>query len=166
MPSNRIIFLDIDGVLNCKRTSNPRKLPYIVDPPLLKRFKRLVEQTGAQVVLSSTWRYDPAGLFSAKYWGIPFIDVIPDMPDQPRRDEILAWLQNHDDIARFAVLDDEDDELDELPLFQPSARTGISEEIVDGLSAYLLGKTDKDMRCNRFERFFQNIHSMIKGHEG
>ena len=41
MPSERIIFLDIDGVLNCKRTPNPRKLPYIVDPPLLDRFKRL-----------------------------------------------------------------------------------------------------------------------------
>jgi hypothetical protein len=26
----RVIFLDIDGVLNCKRTPNPRKVPYIV----------------------------------------------------------------------------------------------------------------------------------------
>src|SRR6185437_6457702 len=149
MPANRIIFLDIDGVLNCKRTPNPRKLPYVVDPPLLQRFKRLLDQTRAEVVLSSTWRYDPAGLFSAKYWGIPFVDVIPDMPGRPRRDEILAWLKNHANVGRFAVLDDEDDELDELPLFQPSAKTGISEKIVEGLSAYLLGETDKDMRCNR-----------------
>jgi hypothetical protein len=166
MPAERIIFLDIDGVLNCKRTPNPRKLPYIVDPPLLDRFKRLVDQTGADVVLSSTWRYDPAGLFSAKHWGIPFIDVIPDMPGKPRRDEILAWLKTQEGVRRFAVLDDEDDGLDELPLFQPSASMGIDEKIAKGLAAYLLEKTDKDMRCNPVERFLQNIWSMMRGHQG
>lgn len=166
MPSERIIFLDIDGVLNCKRTPNLRKLPYIVDPPLLEIFKRLVDQSGADVVLSSTWRYDPAGLFSAKHWGIPFIDVIPDMPGKPRRDEILAWLKTREGVRRFAVLDDEDDELDELPLFQPSASTGIDEKIAEGLAAYLLEKTDKDMRCSPIERFLQNVRSMMRGHQG
>jgi hypothetical protein len=166
MPSERIIFLDIDGVLNCKSTPNPRKLPYIVDPPLLERFKGVIERTGAKVVLSSTWRYDPAGLFSARHWGIPFVDVIPDMPHQPRRDEIITWLKTHGNDARFAVLDDEDDELDELPLFQPSAATGITEEIAEGMAAYLLEETDKDMRHNRLERWFQNIYCMLRGHEG
>jgi hypothetical protein len=142
MASERIIFLDIDGVLNCKRTPNPRKFPYIVDAPLLDRFKRVLERTGSDVVLSSTWRYDPAGLFSAKHWGVPFIDVIPDMPDRPRRDEILAWLKLRQNVRRFAVLDDQDDELDELPLFQPSASVGISERIAEGLAAYLLETTD------------------------
>ena len=61
----KVIFLDIDGVLNCSKTHNPRNLPYVIDPKLLKRFERLLERTGAKVVLSSTWRYDPAGLFSA-----------------------------------------------------------------------------------------------------
>jgi hypothetical protein len=64
-----VIFSDIDGVLNCKEIPNPRKFPYIVDIRLLARFRRLIERTGAKVVLSSTWRYDPAGLFSAKRWG-------------------------------------------------------------------------------------------------
>jgi HAD domain in Swiss Army Knife RNA repair proteins len=67
----KVIFLDIDGVLNCKRTSNPRKFPYIVDKRLLLRFRRLLDQTSAKVVLSSTWRYDPAGVFSAKHWNAP-----------------------------------------------------------------------------------------------
>jgi HAD domain in Swiss Army Knife RNA repair proteins len=69
----KVIFLDIDGVLNCKKTPNPRRLPYIVDRRLLSRFKRLIDRTGAKVVLSSTWRYDPAGVFSAKHWGIPLL---------------------------------------------------------------------------------------------
>jgi len=88
----RAIFLDIDGVLNCKRTPNPRKLPYVVDPMLLERFQRVLQATGAQVVLSSTWRYDPAGLFSAYSWGIRFCDVTPDLPERPRREEIRLWL--------------------------------------------------------------------------
>ena len=166
MCAKRIIFLDIDGVLNCKRTPNPRKLPYIVDPPLLERFKRLVQRADAEVVLSSTWRYDPAGLFSAKHWGVPFIDVIPDMPDKPRRDEIMAWLTGHSDVACFAVLDDDDDELDQLPLFQPSGSMGITDKIAECLAAYLLGKTDKDMRCNRLERLMQNVRATMKGHQG
>ena len=37
----KMIFLDIDGVLNCK-TANARKLPYAVDRRLLARFKRLL----------------------------------------------------------------------------------------------------------------------------
>src|ERR1700736_3322230 len=77
----KVIFLDIDGVLNCTKTPNPRKFPYIVDRRLLRRFERLVARTKAKVVLSSTWRYDPAGLFSARHWGIRFIDVIPDLSE-------------------------------------------------------------------------------------
>ena len=111
----KVIFLDIDGVLNSDQTSNPRKLPYITDRKLLTRFKRVLKRTGAKVVLSSTWRYDPAGLFSAKYYGIPFVDVTPDMPHRPRRDEILMWLKKRPKLDRFVVIDDDDDELDEPP---------------------------------------------------
>jgi HAD domain in Swiss Army Knife RNA repair proteins len=162
----RVIFLDIDGVLNCESTTNPRKLPYVVEPRLLELLKRLLTLADAKVVLSSTWRYDPAGVFSAKHWGIPFIDVIPDMPARPRRDEIVAWLKTHPEVERYAVIDDEDDELDDLPLFQPSARTGLSDEIVDGVVAYLTRRTDKDMRRSRLKRVFQNVYTALKGHQG
>jgi len=120
----KVIFLDIDGVLNCKTTPNPRGFPYVVDKRLLRRLKTLLEDTGAKVVLSSSWRIDPAGLFAAKHWGVPFIGICPDMPNSPRSKEVLAWLKRHPKVTRFAVIDDEDDELDELPLFQPSATTG------------------------------------------
>ena len=117
-------------------------------------------------MLSSTWRYDPAGLFSAKHWGIPFIDVIPDMPKQPRREEILAWLKVHPRVKRFVVIDDEDDELDELPLFQPSPKTGLTDPIWRGVANYLEGKTEEDMRSNPIVRTFQNMRSALAGHEG
>jgi hypothetical protein len=46
-------------------------------------------------VLTSTWRYDPAGLFSARRYGIPFIGCTPDLPQRPRGEEIRAWLKKH-----------------------------------------------------------------------
>ena len=162
----KVIFLDIDGVLNCAKTPNPRKFPYIVDRRLFRRFERLVARTKAKIVLSSTWRYDPAGLFSARHWGIRFIDVIPDMPGKPRRNEILAWLKHHPRVERFAVIDDEDDELDELPLFQPSAAIGLTAEIAKGVADYLDGKTDRDMRSGPLVRAIQNVHSIFKQHAG
>lgn len=47
----KIIFLDIDGVLNCDKTPNPRKFRYVVDKKLLRRFNELLERTKAKVVL-------------------------------------------------------------------------------------------------------------------
>jgi hypothetical protein len=126
----KVIFLDIDGVLNCDHTTNPRKFPYVVDKKLLARFKKLLSRTGAKVVLSSSWRLDPVGLLAAKHWGVPFIDVAPDMPKKTRRDEVLTWLSKHPNVIRYTIIDDEDDELDALPLFQPSCKTGITAEIV------------------------------------
>jgi Swiss Army Knife RNA repair-like protein len=162
----KVVFLDIDGVLNSDATPNPRKFPYIVDRKLLRRLKSLLKRTGAKVVLSSTWRYDPAGLFSARHWGIPFIDCIPDKPGRPRRDEIILWLKAHPRVKRFAVLDDDDDELDDLPLFQPSASTGLTREIVDGMVKFLDGKTDHDMRRNKVVRILENVRAVLTSHEG
>ncbi len=158
----KVIFLDIDGVLNCKTTPNPRQFPYVVDMRLLRRLNKLLARTGAKVVLSSSWRVDPAGLFAAKHWGVPFIDVCPDMPRSPRFREVLTWLKHHPKATRYAVIDDEDDELDELPLFQPSATTGLTPEIAKGVENYLNGKTEQTMRANVLTRIGQNIHSLFK----
>jgi hypothetical protein len=100
----KVIFLDIDGVLNCRETANPRDLPYVIDPLLLRRYRRLILRTRAKTVLSSTWRYDPAGLYSAKRQGLRFAGITPDHPEKPRGDEIRAWLKAHPRVTRFAVI--------------------------------------------------------------
>jgi hypothetical protein len=33
----KIIFSDIDSVLNCSRTPNPRNFPYVAEPKLVTR---------------------------------------------------------------------------------------------------------------------------------
>ena len=158
----KVIFLDIDGVLNCSTTKNPRKFPYVVDKKLLTRFLKLVDHTRAKVVLTSSWRFDPVGLYAAKHWSIPFMDVCPDLPNSPRRNEVLRWLRHHPKVTRYAIIDDEDDELDDLPLFQPSATTGLTREIANGVEDYLSGKTDETMRANAVVRLGQNIHALFK----
>ena len=162
----KVIFLDIDGVLNTSHTVNPRKLPYVVEKKLVKRLKGILAKSRAKVVLSSTWRYDPAGLFSATYHGIPYFDCIPDMPRRARRDEILAWLKKHPRVSRFAVLDDDDDELDGMPLFQPDPGIGLTSNIARGLSDYLNKKTDADMRRSAVVRIARNLANAFSGHRG
>jgi hypothetical protein len=157
-----VIFLDIDGVLNCEGTSNPRKFPYIVDARLLSLLKGLLARTGANVVLSSSWRTDPVGLLAAKYYDVPFIDVCPDLPEVSRCEEMLKWLSEHQAVHRYVVIDDESDCLDDLPLFQPSSKTGLTIEIVEGVEKYLSGKTDDTMRQPAIVRLGQNIHSFFK----
>ena len=158
----KVIFLDIDGVLNCDKTRNPRKFPYIVDKKLLARFTKFLDRTGAKVVLTSSWRVDPVGRFAARHFGVPFMDVCPDMPKRSRREEILAWLADHPKVSRYAVIDNGDDELDELPLFQPSRATGITGEMLKGVEKYLSGKTDRTMRASGIVRLGQNIHALFK----
>lgn len=158
----KIIFLDIDGVLNCDKTPNPRKFPYVVDKKLLLRLNGILQRTRAKVVLSSSWRCDPVGLLAAKLWGVPFIDVCPDKPKSPRGKEMLKWLAAHPKVTRYAIIDDEDDELDNLPLFQPSSKTGITPRIAKGVEKYLNGQTDETMRLNAIVRLGQNIHSLFK----
>ena len=162
----KVIFLDIDGVLNCKNRLTHANSP---TSPMLRwclNSAICLIPPGAKAVLSSTWRYDSIGVFSARHFGIPFIDTTPDLPDEPRCREILNWLEHHPEVERFAVLDDEDDDLDDLPLFQPSSSTGLTEQIARGVASYLREETDEDMRCSRLKRVMQNLSATLRGHAG
>ena len=54
-------------------------------------------------------------------------------------------LRKHPNVGRFAVIDDEDDELDKLPLFQPSAKTGITQRSARPL--FLTSMAIRRMTC-------------------
>merc|ERR1719158_444259 len=51
----RLIFLDVDGVLNTAGSANSGA----INPELLSRLREVIVATGASVVLSSTWRNWP-----------------------------------------------------------------------------------------------------------
>jgi HAD domain in Swiss Army Knife RNA repair proteins len=102
-----------------------------------------------------------SSLFAAKFYDVPFEDICPDIPGAPRCEELQAWLRKHPEVMRYVVLDDDDDCLDELPLFQPSSKTGLTPEIAKGIEDYLAGRSDKDMRANALKRLGQNIHAIF-----
>jgi HAD domain in Swiss Army Knife RNA repair proteins len=162
----KVIFLDIDGVLNTTGSRKPSKDAKVIEPALLGRFRSLVADTGARTVLSSTWRHEPDGLVSARGLGVPFSDVLPDLRPRPRNEEIIAWLKTHSEVDRFVVIDDDDDCLDAFPLFQPASSTGLTDKITKGAADYLNKKSDKDMRRNKVVRLVQNAVAYLKGHNG
>jgi hypothetical protein len=100
MSKRRIIFLDVDGVLNHYDTKHrvhpetaddmPQHLQVRgsgligMDPSCVKNLATLVEKTDAEVVLSSTWRKPPYGLGKTErcarrqgYTGPRWIGVTP-----------------------------------------------------------------------------------------
>jgi Swiss Army Knife RNA repair-like protein len=159
-----VIFLDIDGVLNRKRLLG--STPRVIDPDLLERFKLLVRNTGAYVVLASTWRHDAAGIAAAREQGLPFDDLVPDLRPRSRGYEVKEWLRVHQNMGRFAVIDDDDDGYGSLPLFQPHPTEGITPEINAAVAAYLSGKTDRDFRRNVLVRALQLVRATLAGHRG
>ena len=54
----KIVFLDIDGVLNCEG-SRSRCVGYRgIDDKKVENLAKIVKATGAEIVLTSTWKED------------------------------------------------------------------------------------------------------------
>ena len=53
----KIIFLDVDGVLNCSTTLDRVNHNAGIEDEKVKLLKRVVDETGAVIVLTSSWKY-------------------------------------------------------------------------------------------------------------
>lgn len=107
----KLIFLDLDGVLVTRR-------PGTFEDPLLQNLKRLVEETGAKIVLSSDWRRHPCARAGARQFlqkaDLDFIGHTPCMsPALPQRPtEIMTWKQGYvkregvEPITHWVAIDD------------------------------------------------------------
>jgi hypothetical protein len=117
--SLRIIFLDFDGVLVTAASAFRRSgTSSVADPKAVEALNWLVAQTGARLVVTSSWRLD----YSAdeirallRSWGVEGnvlgITGVAHSPGS-RGKEIQAWLDEHrlaGPIASFVILDDEPD---------------------------------------------------------
>lgn len=120
----KVIFLDIDGVLN---VCYPEHDEYgrIFHPNFVDNLKRVIDETGAKIVISSTWRY--GGLQRMKdLWekrNLPgeVIDITPDCNDLfnegsfvfldqiERGHEVEYWLNEHPEVERYVIFDDDND---------------------------------------------------------
>jgi len=121
---NKIIFLDIDGVLNSIDLSlmqrslerQPKYRLCDIDPVRVGVLKWIVDMTDAKIVISSTWRYGRTedwfvGFFEALNWvDCPVIGLTPDTKTSFRGDQIKAYLDaNYDEHPRYVILDDDSD---------------------------------------------------------
>lgn len=55
----KVVFLDIDGVLNTLRSMTAQKKSRPFDREAVAALNRLLRETGARIVVSSTWRIGP-----------------------------------------------------------------------------------------------------------
>lgn len=119
----KIIFLDIDGVLNSlnyRRRMGMQYFSEIIDCRKMPLLKKIVDATDAKIVLSTTWRKywnegetqpDPAGeninrIFGE--YGISVYSKTPVLENSGRAAEIKAWLRRNPYVDGFVILDDKD----------------------------------------------------------
>lgn len=123
----KVIFLDIDGVLNTSETFDKiyRRqcsiLDIAIDEFRLEYLKKIIDKTDAKIVLSSSFRrffYKEKGVIVPgapkgkklydlflKY-GIEIYDITLATLSN-REAQIKDWLSIHDDIEDFVIIDDD-----------------------------------------------------------
>lgn len=153
---NKVIFLDIDGVLNSNfwNDSHQKELSdgTLIDEEKVNLLAGLVQATDARIVLHSGWRF----WFDAKLKplrkeaeklvamlekeGLNIEGITPDFSTEEIRrtkkfslvkaKEILAWLTEHPEVDVWVVLDDLDlhDEMIREHQVKTDAAVGLSEE--------------------------------------
>lgn len=133
----KIVFLDIDGVANSKEFFAKRgSISYDhgrddygrdqLDPAVMTRLNKLVDVTGAKIVISSTWRriwdLSQIGKMMADT-GFKHVNAIIDCTSidahGSRGNEIQEWLDleserkiinpGHDAVTDFVIIDDDND---------------------------------------------------------
>lgn len=155
----RVVFLDVDGVLNSEaflltldakhHALGPHegcecyRLERQIDRHAVARLNRLITATDAKIVISSSWRklLDPPELRRVLEDHGLVADIIgetPDFTDDPglygirRGHEIDAWLRDHPEVERFVILDDGGDMAMHVNrLVQTDAQEGLRDEDVD-----------------------------------
>lgn len=114
----KVLFLDVDGVLNMIGSGGL----YALNRKRLKLLQNIIEETGAQIVLTSTWRKDTYALKRLSkvlaYRGMKIVDSTPvfwtdaDGNRYYRGHEIQDWLNRHPEVETYVILDDDSDMLD------------------------------------------------------
>lgn len=124
MTQRKIIFLDIDGVLNNEETAFETGIK--IDEQKVRILKHIVEETGAELILSSSWKRgycfflsdglkskDPA--FRLLYDSLAKVDlkisgVTPisnESGPSARPLEIREWLNRFYRVFSYVILDDD-----------------------------------------------------------
>ncbi len=144
----KVIFLDIDGVLNTDKDRSRFGIDYL-DNSCLLQLKRIVQATNARIVLSSSWRkvFRDKNLIKDAFnsfdipWNID--DCTPIHPGSDiitRASEICQWILHNPFIDKAVILDDFEiiitDPNDSMFLTDDD-NGGLTPDIADKVIAYL-----------------------------
>ena len=165
-PKIRVIFWDVDGVLNHPEIWGAWvRLGYAasLDPVIVERAARLVEDTGALCVLSSTWRLGGPTTFKGRDcmsgyvrtvecllesgWANAFTDFIGHTPHlgTTRGIEIGDWLVAHPQVDEFVIIDDDADMGNHINrLVKTDHRVGLTDADCERVKALFGGGGDDD----------------------
>ena len=118
--TNRICFLDYDGVLNnpeyLKTLPLKHNLHKELDPKRIILLKNLCSSTNAKIVLTSTWRDDfQTRKYLKQDWKLPILGATPHCHDN-RSLEIHQWILNAKFDWEYIIIDDESSDLDRTQL--------------------------------------------------
>lgn len=132
-----VLFLDIDGVLNSEEyaLSLGKGGMLGINPEAVKILDRILDATGAKLVISSSWRVSKDLLADIRANVGEYIGVTPRLSGI-RGKEVRAWLKDNP-VDRYAILDDDSDFFKYQPLFKTTWKKGLTEEIADKVIEYL-----------------------------
>lgn len=133
----KVLFLDIDGVLNTFRTNlvYGAVLGRDIDAkdkldPLAMDFLKLLIDNNVAIVVSSTWRLGRTVSELTDILGMKIHDKTCSFPfpGSVRGDEIKIWLDSNPGVSNYCILDDDSDMLDhQLAFFvKTNYKEGIS----------------------------------------
>lgn len=137
----KIIFLDVDGVLNNSSWAMQMFAEGVhvyaedmLEDRAIRLLKLIIDATGANVVITSTWRMSAVQmthlLDQLAHFGIRPIAVTPRL-NKERGDEISAWMQ-HYGVESYVILDDDSDMGEHMDhLVQTSFEHGLQHEHVE-----------------------------------
>jgi hypothetical protein len=144
----KIIFLDVDGVLNTPKLIKKFGFDFI-DQSLVALIAKIVKETDAMIVLSSTWRIQEKDknlvVQSLAQHRLEIHDCTPVLERSAnwdgrwvkRSEEIMAWLANNPNVQKFAIIDDFDDANIEGSFFQTDENIGINIQIAAAVINHL-----------------------------
>jgi hypothetical protein len=149
-----IVFLDIDGVLNSVDLRSALAESSSLDPRPVACLNRILRETGARLVLSSSWRYLILG-GAMTLSGFEYLlrthgvakdclagHTCPDEDTAERGAQIRRWLDEHGPVAAWAALDDMPLELgaDSWRHVQTDRRVGLSDADATSVIRILQGQ--------------------------
>lgn len=138
MDNIKVLFLDIDGVVNAKNTPTSVHTALAIDPQLAFLVGKIILATDCKLVLSSSWRHFQLGVETVHKKVHPVYDKTG-VRGETRGEEVKNWLDEHPEVSKYAILDDSTDFLPEQMdnFFQTDWEIGITPEIADEVIKHL-----------------------------